>query len=783
MGAKHFGARVTRLEDPALLAGRGRFVDDVKLPGLLHACFVRSPHAHAMVRGIDIEPAMAMAGVHAVLAADDLPGPMRTEPMPMLLPNPAIAAARTQTALAREEVCYVGQPVAVVIADTRYIAEDAAAAIVVDYDVLNAVGDCRNAIKDDAPRAHSDLESNVVSQFPLAYGDIDAAFADATHVFNEVIWQHRGGGMAIETRAVLASHDPVTDFLTVWSGTQTPHIGRRMLADLLDRDLEAIRMIAPDVGGGFGPKAIFYPEEAVIPAAALKLGRPVKWIEDRREHFLCATQERDQYWDMAIAVDTDGGILGVRGRMLHDSGAFVPWGIIMPYIAGVTVPGPYVIPAYQLETIVVLTNKVPTTPVRGAGRPQAVFAMERLLDRVARELQIDRAEVRRRNFIKPEQMPYEVGLLFRDGKPLIYDSGDYPKGQETALALAEYESFRERQRAALDQGRLIGIGLGNYVEGTGLGPFEGVTVRVLPSGKVAVATGATNQGQGTRTTLSQIVAEQIGCRLEDIVMTIGDTGAIAQGVGAFASRQAVNAGCSALIAGQAVRTQLIALAARALGVDETDIDLDDGQAIAATGNRPTIPFGELSRLAQGIPGVSLPAGQAAGLEHTAYYTPSQAAYCSGTHVAEVEVDYMTGGVKILKYSVAHDSGRVINPMIVDGQVQGGVAHGIGNALLEWMQYDENAQPLTTTFADYMLPTATDVPTCAIAHVETVNPLNPLGVKGAGEGGTIPAPAAIIAAIEDALSPFNVHFAETPLTPERIVAALRAAGAYEGLSAA
>jgi aerobic carbon-monoxide dehydrogenase large subunit len=783
MGAKHFGAGVKRLEDPALLAGRGRFVDDVKLPGVLHACFVRSPHAHALVRAVDSAAAAAMPGVHAVLFADDLPEPMRRTPIPMLTPNPAIETARTQTVLARDEVNYVGQAVAMVIADSRYIAEDAAAAVAVDYDVLAAVADCRHAIKDGAPRAHSALASNVIARFPLAYGDVDTAFAGAAHVFEEMLWQHRGGGMALETRAVLASHDPVSDVLTVWSGTQTPHLGRGTLADLLDRNIESIRMIAPDVGGGFGPKAIFYPEEAAIPAAALRLGRPVKWIEDRREHFLCATQERDQYWDMAIAVDADGKILGVRGRMLHDSGAFVPWGIIMPYIAAVTVPGPYVVPAYRLETVVAFTNKVPTTPVRGAGRPQAVFAMERLLDRVARELSLDRAEVRRRNFIQPEQMPYPVGLLFRDGKPLIYDSGDYPKGQQAALALSQYESFRERQSAALEHGRLIGVGIGNYVEGTGLGPFEGVTVRVLPSGKVAVATGATNQGQGTRTTLSQVVAEQVGCRIEDIVMTVGDTGAIAQGVGAFASRQAVNAGCSAQLAGQAVRKQIIALASRALGVDEGDIDLDDGQATATTGNKPTIRFGELARLAQGIPGVSLPAGQAAGLEHTAYYTPPQAAYCSGTHVAEVEVDHMTGGVKVLNYSVAHDSGRIINPLIVDGQVQGGVAHGIGNALLEWMQYDANAQPLTTTFADYLLPMATDVPTCAIAHVETVNPLNPLGVKGAGEGGTIPAPAAIIAAIENALAPFNVHFAETPLTPERIVAALRAAGAYERLFAA
>jgi carbon-monoxide dehydrogenase large subunit len=617
----------------------------------------------------------------------------------------------------------------------------------------------------------------------MAYGDVDAAFAQAAHVIEEAFWVHRGGGMSLETRAVLASYEPASDMLTVWSSTQTPHLGRRVLADLTERNLETIRLIAPDVGGGFGPKAPFYAEEAVIPAAALKLGRPVKWIEDRREHFMCATQERDQHWKVALALDAEGKILGFRGSMLHDTGAFVPWGIIMPYIATATMPGPYVIPAYQLETTVVLTNKVPTTPVRGAGRPQAVFAMERLMDRVAFELRLDRAEVRRRNFIQPEQMPYEVGLIFRDGKPLIYDSGDYPRGQATALAEADYEGFRERQRAAREQGRFIGIGLGNYVEGTGLGPFEGVTVRVLPSGKVAVATGATNQGQGTRTTLSQIVAEQVGCGLEDIIMTIGDTGAISQGVGAFASRQAVNAGCSALLAGQNVRAQLIALAARTLGVDAADVDLEDGNAIGGKGNRPRISFGELARLAQGIPGVSLPVGQTAGLEHTAYYTPTQAAYCSGTHVVEVEIDVMTGGVKILRYTVAHDSGRVINPLIVDGQVQGGVAHGIGNALLEWMQYDENAQPLTTSFADYMLPMATDVPTCAIAHVETVNPMNPLGVKGAGEGGTIPAAAAIIGAIEDALSPFGVRFAETPLTPERIVEALRTAGAYESLFAA
>jgi carbon-monoxide dehydrogenase large subunit len=783
MGARHFGARVTRFEDPALLSGRGRFVDDVPLPGALNACFVRSPYGHARVRAIDTAAARTLPGVQAVLTAADLPEPMRSERIPNLMANPAIRIMRTQHALAREEVCYAGQAVAVVIADNRAIAEDAAALVAVDYEVLPCVEDCREAVQPGSPKAHSDIPDNVAAALKMDYGDVDAAFARAAHVFEEQFWMHRGGGMSMETRAVAASYDAASDFLTVWSSTQTPHLGRNILADLLGRSPESIRMIAPDVGGGFGPKAPFYAEEAVIPAAAMRLNRPVRWFEDRREHFLCATQERDQYWTLAIAVDAEGRILGVRGAMLHDTGAFMPWGLIMPYIAAVTVPGPYVIPNYRLEMTVAITNKVATTPVRGAGRPQAVFAMERLMDRVARELKIDRAELRRRNMIRPEQMPYAVGLIFRDGKPLVYQSGDFPRSQETAIKAAGYEDFAARQAAARRAGRYIGIGIANYVEGTGLGPFEGVTVRILQNGKVAVATGASNQGQGQRTTLTQIVADRLGCRMEDVVMTMADTAAIPQGVGAFASRQAVNAGSSAHMASEVVRQKLVELAAHTLGVAPADIDLEDGRAIARGGNKPSITFGELARLAQGMPGVSFPEGQGAGLEHTAYFTAPQASYCNGTHIVEVEVDPMTGGVTLGNYTIAHDSGVIINPLIVDGQVQGGTAHGIGNALFERMRYDKDANPLTTTFQDYLLPSAPEVPGCRIVHVETPNPLNPIGVKGAGEGGTIPAPAAIIAAIEDALSPFGVRFTEMPLTPERIVAALRAAGAYDKLSAA
>ncbi|MDB5594080.1 MAG: carbon monoxide dehydrogenase large subunit [Hyphomicrobiales bacterium] len=777
MGVKHVGARVARLEDSALLTGNGRFTDDIKIPGMVHACFVRSSHAHARILGIDVEDIRKMPGVLAVYTVDDLPGLMSRDRMPMLVPNTSIAAMRTQHCLAKDEVCYVGQAMAVVIATTRHLAEDAANAVFADLEPLPAVSDCVLALQAGSPATHADLPGNVASNFVSTYGDVDAAFSGAAHVFRETMFQHRGGGMAIETRCVVANYDRAADLLTVWAATQTPHIARRMLSDLIGRSVEKIRVVAPDVGGGFGPKAIYYPEEAVIAATSLMLGLPVKWTEDRREHFMCATQERDQHWDVEIAVDKDARIRGVRGTMLHDSGAFMPWGIIMPYIASTTVPGPYVVPAYKLDVTVVLTNKVATTPVRGAGRPQAVFAMERLLDRVARELSIDTVEVRRRNLIQPEQMPYSVGLIFRDGKPLIYDSGDYPKAQEAAVSLSGYAGFKERQKSALQAGKYLGIGIANYVEGSGLGPFEGVTIRVQPNGKIAVATGATNQGQGTRTTLTQIVADHLDCSIDDIEMTIGDTSAIANGVGAFASRQAVNAGSSAMIAAKAVRARVVTLAAKALGVEEDDIVVDNGRASAKGGNKPEIGFGDLARITQGMPGFAMAPGDQPGLEHTAYFTPPQATYCSGTHVVEVEVDIDTGNVHIVNYTVAHDSGTIINPLVVDGQVQGGVAHGIGNALFEFMRYDENAQPLTVTFADYLLPMATDVPTCRIAHVETPSPHNPLGVKGAGEGGTIPAPAAIISAIENALAPFGVHFAETPLTPERIVEKLEAAGAY------
>lgn len=771
-GGNLIGARILRTEDAQLLVGRGQFVDDISLPGMLHAAFLRSPFAHARVRAIDPRPALAIPGVCRVVTASELNPALRTMRLPMLVPNPFCENPRTAFALARHEVCYAGEALAVIVAESRYVAEDALAAIAVEFETLPAASDCRAAIAPEAPVAHLGAAHNRATEFTTGYGDVDSAFSAAAHIFHEELWQHRGCGHPLECRGTVACWNERDGSLTLWSSTQTPHLEKRVLAELLELSPSRVRVIAPDVGGGFGPKAIFYGEDAVIAAAARLLDRPVKWIEDRREHFLATTQERDQYWSLDIALDRDAKILGVRGCMVHDTGAWMPWGVVMPYIAATTVPGPYGVPAYSLDVMVAYTNKVPTTPVRGAGRPQAVFAMERLLDRAASELRIDPAEIRRRNLVQPEQMPYAVGLTFRDGKPVVYDSGDYPACLERVLGLAGHDNFRHRQREARRQGRYVGLGIGCYVEGTGLGPFEGVTIRILDDGVIAVASGAAPQGQGHRTMLQQTVAGQFGVPVGAVSVTLGDTDAITMGVGTFASRITANAAPAAAIAAENVRKKAIALAARVLSVEAADLVCEDGRITAVTGNKASVTLGELAKFSQGYPGFSLAPGETPGLEHTAWFTPPQAAYCNGAHAAEVEVDIETGDVRILNYFVVHDCGTLINPLIVDGQIQGGVAHGIGNALLEWMRHDENAQPLTTTFVDYMLPSACTVPNITSSHIETPSPLNPLGVKGAGEGGTIPVPAAIASAIEDALSEFGVRIRQSPVTPQSVVALLR-----------
>jgi len=774
MGAKWFGAAVKRKEDPALLAGRGRFIDDVRLPGTLHAAFVRSPHPHARIRGIDTAAAKRASGVHLVLTFADLPEPIRNNALPLFVPSPAITELHMPYSLAERETVYVGEPVAVVVAESRYLAEDAAALVEVDYEVLPGVTDCVAAIAPGSPLAHASAKSNIAARLPITVGDVDAAFAKAARVVAERIFIHRGGPFFIECRGLVASYDAITDSYTVYISSQGSHRIKRGLLNVLDLNDNQMHVITPDVGGGFGPKGAVYPEYPCVAACAKLLGRPVKWIEDRRENFLCTHQERDQFWDLELAVDGGAKILGLRGRLIHDTGAYVPWGLVLPWIAATTVPGPYVIPNFRIELNAVYTNKISTTPVRGAGRPQGVFVMERMMDRLAAATGLDRAEVRRRNFIKPEAMPYKVGIIFRDGRPVTYDSGDYPKAQEGALAAADYAGFPARQAAARKAGRYIGIGISNAVEGTGLGPYEGATVRIATTGKIVLYTGATPQGQSHKTTLAQIAADQLGVSYEDVTVATADTKEIAFGVGTFAARTAVNAGSSAHLAAIAVANKIKEIAADMMEVSADDLELRNGFAELRGVPGMKKSFREIAVKSIGMPGFSMAGGLSPGLESTAYFQPDQSTYANGTHVAEVEVDIDTGGVTILRYTVLHDCGTVINPQVVEGQIVGGVAHGVGNALFERLVHDGGGAPQTVTFADYLLPTASDMPRLDVRHSETPSPLNPLGMKGAGEGGTIASIAAIVGAVENALAPFGVKVNEAPITPARIVALVNAA---------
>ncbi|EEA03084.1 aldehyde oxidase and xanthine dehydrogenase molybdopterin binding [Burkholderia sp. H160] len=783
VGARYVGKPVKRTEDPALLKGEGQFVDDIHLPGTLHCCFVRSSHAHARIKHIDTEAAKAIPGVRHVWTHADLDEALR-RPLPSLAPTHMLSDPRMWSPLTADEVCYVGEAVAVVLAESRYIAEDAANLVHVEYEVLPVASDIRTIFEPDAPPAHSDVPTNVLLVMPFAFGDIDSAFARAAHVVKREIFHHRGTAHPMECRATLARLDRGTGDLTVWNSGQAPHLERRVLAEALRYDEAKIRVIMPDVGGAFGPKGIAYPEEFVVASAALRLGVPVKWTEDRREHFLSITQERDQLWDLEMALDKDGKILGVRGSVVHDNGAYVPWGIVVPIIAVTSSLGPYVVPAFDVKLKVASTNMVPTTPVRGAGRPKAVFAMERMLDAAADEIGLARLEIRRRNFVQPDQLPYKTGLIFRDGAPMVYDSGDYPKTQEKAVELADLHAFRVRQEDARRQQRHLGIGFANYVEGCGLGPYEGAEVTLQNDGRINVNVGGAGaQGQGMKTIFAQIAADQLGVDMDAITVVVGDTGKLAMGIGTFASRITVNAGNAVHIACGKLAEKIRTLAANMLRVPLDQIELAHGVVRVQGTPEKALPLGQIARMSYGTPGFTLPDWLDPGMTVTHYFSPKASVYSNGTAFAEVEVDVGTGYVKVLRYGVAHDCGTVINPMLVEGQVIGGISHGIGNTLLERHGYDENAQPLATNFAEFLLPTALDMPSrIEMAHLVSPSPNNPLGVKGAGESGTIPASAAIVSAIEDALSRWSIRFDETPVLPEMIFERLDAAGAYSDADA-
>jgi carbon-monoxide dehydrogenase large subunit len=773
MPPRWVGQPVKRIEDPPLLTGRGRFVDDIRMPEMAHLAFVRSPHPHAAIRGIDAAAARATPGVVAVLTLADIRSRLTAERLPLGFRSNALPDGITPFVLAKDEVCFVGEAVAAVVAESRYLAEDATAMVAVDYEPLPAVSDCRVAIEPGAPRARRATRSNVLVEFKQEYGDCARAFA-GPHVFGVTLRQHRGAAHPLEGRGALARYESFEERLTLWTSTQMSHEVRAGLIHMLGADENRVRVVAPDVGGGFGCKFLMYPEEVVVAVAAQMLGCPVKWIEDRREHCLTSIQERDQVWELEVATGADGRVLGVRGTMILDNGAYTPQGINLPYNASTAVPGPYIVPAYHLRVLVAETNKVPAMPVRGAGYPEGTYAMERLLDRAADGLGLDRTEIRRRNLVPAERIPFKTPLRTRSGSHITADSGDFLLCQAKALAAIDYDGFVQRRDAARVHGRHLGVGLANGLKGTGRGPFESGKVRIGRSGKVSVYTGAMPMGQGTKTSLAQLCAEQIGVDIADITVVAGDTGTVELGQGGFASRQAVTAGSSVHLAATEVRKKVLRLAAHMLEAAEEDLELDSGRVQVKGAANLSVGIREIAEAASGVPGYSMPGGIPPGLEAEADFMPPALTYSNSTHAVEVAVDAETGAVEIVRYVVVSDCGRRINPLIVDGQIQGGVAHGIGNALFEWAGYDDGAQPVATTLADYLLPTAPEVPNIELDYVESPSPLNPIGVKGVGECGTVPAAAAIVSAIESALAPFGVRLGDYPVMPARLVELITAA---------
>ena len=785
-GGTWVGARVPRTEDARLLTGRAQFVEDVTPPGALHVAFVRSDVPAGRLQGLNVEDARAHPGVHAVFTAADL-GPL-LRPGPVLVPPPPLEGlvfhARTAFPLARERVRHQGEALAMIVAESRYVAEDAAALVEADIEPLDPVVDLARALDEDAPRIHDDLPSNLAAHVRQTKGDYAAARAGADLVLERRISYDRGIGGAIENRSVVAEWDARADRLQVWDTTQAPIPVRGVVAGALGLSESQVRVIAPFVGGGFGPKIMFYAEEILIPWASMQLDRPVKWVEDRYENFFATTQERSQLHEAEIAVTRDGRILGVRDIFIHDTGAYDPYGLTIPINTQCTLLGPYRVPNYDSEFRVAFTNKPIVTPVRGAGRQHGVFVLERLLDLAARRLGLDPVEIRRRNVIAPDEFPYNQEIVYQDFAPLQYDSGNYGASLEEAVRLVGYEEAfpRERERVRAD-GRVVGVGVVNYVEGTGIGPYEGARITVEPSGSVRLATGVGTQGQGHFTSFAQIVADAIGVKPSDVRVVTGDTSDFHWGTGTFASRGAVVAGNAIHAAAKTVREKILRHAGEALEVDADDLELVDGVARVKGAPDLSVDLGALAIAANPMRGAVEP-GTEPGLEATSYFGPPYGTTAHGTHAVVVAVDPETAMVEILRYIVVHDCGTVINPMIVEGQIQGGVAAGIGNAFYEELVFDEFGGTTNASFMDYLLPTSTEVPAIETAHFETPSTLNPLGTKGVGEGGAIPVAAAFAQAVEDALADIapGLEILDIPLSPGRLFELLRAHAASEAASA-
>jgi aerobic carbon-monoxide dehydrogenase large subunit len=772
VATRSFGAPIRRNEDARLLRGEALFVDDVELPGMLHAAFLRSNLAHATIRSIDVSAARAREGVVAVYTADDLgaywaPGPLLVPPPPI---KGLVFNQRTQVPLAKGKVRHVGEPLAVVLAQSRYLAEDALSDIAVELDPLPAIVDLETAGAEAAAHVHEDVRSNVAAHVRQRRGNYAAVRGRADHIIARRFRYDHGASSPIETRGIVANWDARGSQLTVWDTTQAPVFLRNGLAAMLGLNERQVRVIAPFVGGGFGPKImLFYPEEVVIPWAAKKLNRPVKWIEDRLEHFFATTQERAQIHDAEIAFARDGRILGIKDTFVHDTGAYNPYGLTVPINSQISILGPYVVENYESTFTAVFTNKPIVTPYRGAGRQHGVFVIERLMDIAAHELKLDRVDIRRRNFIPLDAFPYNNELINQDFAPLEYDSGDYEAVLDKAIEMIGWRRFlAEEQPRLRAQGRHVGIGLVCYVEGTGIGPYEGAKIQVQANGKVSIATGIGTQGQGHFTSFAQIAADQLGVEVSDIAVVTGDTDQFYWGAGTFASRGAVVAGNAVNEAAKAVRQKILKLAAEHFECAEEDLEIANGEVSVVGVPGQAIKLGALALKANPMRGAVRP-GTEPGLESTQYFGPPSGTTANGAHAMIVEVDPQTFTLKVLKYVVVHDCGTVINPLILAGQVHGGVAQGIGNAFYEQLVFDDEGQLLNASLADYLLPTALEVPNMEIGHTVTASPLNPLGIKGAGEAGAIPVGPLFAQAIEDALGllPQGIELNEIPLSPNRL----------------
>jgi carbon-monoxide dehydrogenase large subunit len=768
------GQSPRRKEDERLLTGRGRFVDDIALLGLLHLALVRSTHARARIVAIDTTAARARPGVSVFLAGDlpELDELLPAQPAYALNAYVRLDTPRPERVLARGDVRYVGEPVVAVVAPDAYAAADAAAAVRVEYAPLPAVVDAEAAMSAGAPAVHEG-EGNIVGHVSVLIGDVDRAFAEADVIVEDHPVHGRVSSMAMETRGACARFDPATQTLIVWAPHQSPYAVRGTVAARLGLPADSVRVIVPDTGGGFGPKEGVYPEDVIVPVLAYRLGRPVKWIQTRAEFMVSSHHARQQAHHARLAATREGRILGLDVKMIKDVGAYHSHSVNEPTNTINHLPSQYRVPAYRAEAFSVVTNKVPSSPYRGAGRPEAILVIERLLDRLAATLGIDPAEVRAKNLVAPADMPYRTGLVYRDGVPVSYDGGDYPLELRRALELLDYAGWRARQAELRARGRRIGLGIAGSLEAGGSArPGESAMVKVDDGGHVAVLIGVSGSGQGHETVFAQVCAEYLGAKFEDIRVRGGDTALLPHGYGTGASRVAVNTGNAVAEAARAVKVKACRVAARLLECASEDVRIENGHAFVAGTPARAISLGRLARAALRDRGLVELGGP--GLWATTFYAPPTVTWASGVHAAVVEVDVETGRVTILRYVIVHDCGRQLHPVIVEGQIVGGFAQGLGVALGEDVVYDENGQLLTRTLMDYLVPRADDMPPLVLEHLNFPTDNNPLGVRGVGEGAT-GAPTAVLAnAVSDAFDG-RLDIRSPILTPERVYALLRAAG--------